>query len=195
MSKLPPVVETRLRELPRGLRDHVERAREVGQELALRHNVDANLVDLGIAAHDLARALKGDLLLDEATRHGLTLHPVEHYNPMLLHGPVAASWLDDDGGVTDPQVIESVRWHTTGRVGMSQIEKTVFLADKLDPQKIGRYPYLDKVRELSRESMDQALLEFVNQGLEYYLRNDYLIHPGTLELRNELMVTLGEQRH
>ena len=41
MSKLPPVVETRLKELPQGLRDHVERAREVGHELALRHGVDA----------------------------------------------------------------------------------------------------------------------------------------------------------
>ncbi|MCH8063913.1 MAG: HD domain-containing protein, partial [Chloroflexi bacterium] len=123
MAELPPAIEGRLRELPQGLRDHIERSRDVGRELAERFGVDAAKVDLAVAAHDLARAMRPDGLLSEAGRLGLDVHPVEERHPVLLHGAVAAHWLAHEIGLTDPDVLEAVRWHTTGRRGMGEIAK------------------------------------------------------------------------
>ena len=190
MGELPDAIEARLRRLPSGLRDHTERAREVARDLAERHGVDPDLADLGVAAHDLARALKSDALLQEARRHRLRLHPVERHNPILAHGAVAARWLEREDGITDRRVLEAVRCHTTGRRGMGPVAKVVFLADKLDPQKVSRFPYLDEIRSLARQSLDLALLEFLNRGLEWFLRNGELIHPASLELRNELILAV-----
>ena len=187
MRDLPDSLEARLQQLPSGLRDHIERAREVGRELAEFHPVDAETVDLGIAAHDLARALKGDALLEQARRYHLNPHRVERRNPILLHGPVAALWLEHEDGIVDRRILEAVRWHTTGTEGMGIPAKVVFLADKLDPQKVSQYPYLEAIRSLAERSLDEALLAFLNQQLSYLLDRDYLIHPSSLELRNELI--------
>ena len=92
-TRLPRCVSSRLDSLPTALREHVERVRDIGRRLALHHGVDAELVDLGIAAHDLARALDGAELKKRAEAIGLAPSAVERRLPVLLHGPLAAAEL------------------------------------------------------------------------------------------------------
>ena len=190
MTAVPPTIEARLQELPKGLREHVARTREQARDLARLHGADAARVDLAVAAHDLARGLKGDALLKQARRYRLRIHPVQRQTPTLLHGPVAAAWVEREAGVTDGEVLEAVRWHTTGKKGMGPVAKVVFLADKLDPWKVKREPYLEKVRILSEQSVDRAILEYLDRELEHLIRQGRLIHPASVELRNELIVVL-----
>ena len=190
MKKLPPEIDSRLRPLPKGLRDHVDRVRRVGAELAQRHGVDMDLVDQGTAAHDLARALKGEVLLEQARHYGLKVSSVERRIPILLHGLLAALWLEHEGGVADQRLLDAVRWHTTGNTGMGDVAKVVFLADKLDPQKVERYPRLGSISDTARESLDRALLEYLNQELDYLFGEGQLVHPASVELRNELILAL-----
>ncbi len=192
MTDLPDAIDARLKILPSGLRDHIERSREVSQELAIRHNVDARLADMGTAAHDLARALNRRELLSEAESLGLSLGLVEEREPILLHGPIAARWLHDDSGELDEVVLESVAWHTTGRPGMSEVAKVVFLADKLDPRKVERFPYLHRVGDLSKRSLDLAILEYLDKTIEYFLASGNLVHPIAIEFRNELLIRTSE---
>ncbi len=192
VTGLPDTIEARLRSLPAGLRDHIERSRVVSQELAIRHNVDAWTADIGVAAHDLARALDRRKLLSEAENLGLHIGFVERHEPILLHGPVAARWLMDADGVLDEVVLESVAWHTTGRPGMSEVAKVVFLADKLDPRKVARFPYLERVADKSKHSLDLAILEYLDKTIEYFLGNDNLVHPVSIEFRNELLIRTRE---
>ena len=192
MAELPDAIDARLRTLPTGLRDHIERSREVSQELAIRHGVDARLADMGTAAHDLARALGRRRLLSEARSLGLDVGMVERREPILLHGPIAARWLVEEDGGLDKVALESVEWHTTGRAGMSEVAKTVFLADKLDPRKVARFPYLERVSELSKRSLDLAILEYLDRTIEYFLGNGGLVHPASIEFRNELLIRTSE---
>ena len=189
MTDVPPEVEDRMRRLPRGLRDHVERTRDLARELARIHGVDEGPVDVGAAAHDLARALGGGELLAEAKRLGLDVGFMEERVPILLHGPVAATWIAGPDGVDDPRVIEAVRWHTTGRRGFGPVEKLVFLADKLDPDKVSRNPRLRDLPALARESLDAAIVAFLDQSIAGLLRQGGLIHPESVEFRNELIVS------
>ena len=190
MTDLPPAVEDRLQRLPRGLRDHVERTRDLARELARIHGVDEGPVDVGAAAHDLARALRGEALLAEARRTGLHVGFVEERVPILLHGPVAATWIAGPDGVDDPRVIEAVRWHSTGRRGFGPVEKVIFLADKLDPDKVSRNPRLRDLPALARESLDAAIVGFLDQSIADLLRQGGLIHPASIEFRNELVTGL-----
>ena len=192
VTELPTAIEARLRALPQGLRDHVQRARRVAGELARRHGVDEARADLGAAGHDIARAVKGEVLLEEAKRYGIRVHPVERHSPILLHGRIAALWLEREDGVTDTEVLQAVRWHTTGRKDMGQVAKVVFLADKLDPHKVERYAHLAEVEALAHKSLDRAILEYVNSEMDYLLRRGYPIHPATLGLRNQLLMGLVE---
>ncbi len=185
--RLPRCVSSRLDALPAGLRDHVERVRDIGRRLALHHGLDAELVDLGLAAHDLARALDGAELIERAEAIGIAPSAVERRLPVLLHGPLAAAELENDG-LGDTQVLESVRWHTTGHRGMGDVAKVVFLADKLDPQKARRYPYLGEIDRLAQNSLDSAISRFLELSTTDYLRQGRLIHPESIEFRNELLL-------
>ena len=188
MTVLPEAVEDRLSELPPGLKEHIECVRDIARGLASLHDVDVDRVDLAAAAHDLARALGNDALLESARGYGIELSPVALGKPVLLHGPVAAKWLDGPGGIVDTEVLEAVRCHTSGRAGMGRIAKLVFLADKLDPSKLKRYPFQDEVASLAREDLDHALLRFLDLELVDFLERGYLVEPSTIELRNELML-------
>ena len=188
MSDLPDAIESRLIELPAGLRDHVERSRVVGQEIATRHGIDARLVDTGIAAHDLARAVRRPVLLSEAERLGLEIDFVERHQPLLLHGPVAAAWLSEDEDYGVGVVLESVQFHTTGHPGMGEVGKVVFLADKLDPWKVERAPFLNRVEELSRTDLDAAILHYLDKTIERLVMDGQLVHPTAVEYRNDLLL-------
>ncbi len=186
-TRLPPAVQSALDVLPSGLREHIQRVRVVARQLAQRHGVDAALADLGAAAHDLGRAMKGDVLLARAREYGLPVHLVEERKPLLLHGPVIAAWLERLPDAVAPEVIEAVRWHTTGHRGMGRVARVVFLADKLDPEKVREWPELERVRGLAQEDLDRALLAFLDLELAYFLRQGYLVHPESVELRNTLL--------
>lgn len=191
MRRLPDAVEDSLKGLPDGLIEHIECVREIARELASIHSIDGAQVDLAAAAHDLARALDDDTLLESAREYGIEPSPVHRGKPLLLHGPVAAEWLEREAGIEDAQVLEAVRWHTTGRAGMDPVARVVFLADKLDPSKAGRYPFQDDIGALARKDLDRALLRFLDMELGRFVAQGYLIDPSSVELRNELVLALG----
>ncbi len=174
--------------LPRELREHVQRVRGIAVALALRHGLDPQKADLAAAAHDLARAVNTRELLKQTRLAVLPMHPVEKALPVLLHGPLAAHWLRHQYGVADSEVLDAVQWHSTARQGLSPLAKLTFLADKLDPLKVTRYPFLDAIRELAQEDLDEALLEFLTQELQRLLQGGHLVHPASVEARNELLM-------
>ena len=74
---LPPTLQARLDGLPRGLALHVDRVRGIARELATAHAIDPDLADLTAAAHDVARHIAGDRLIEEADRLGIAINAVE----------------------------------------------------------------------------------------------------------------------
>ena len=131
-------------------------------------------------------------LLKEAARLDIPIGSIERRVPIMLHGPVAASWLERDGEISNSKVIESVRFHTTGTAKMSRVSKVVFLADKLEPYKVKRRPDLAEVLQLAHIDIDLALLEFLNRHIIRRLERGDLVHPATLKLRNKLKMKLPD---
>jgi len=169
------------------LREHVLRVREVALVLAGRYRVDREKVWLAASAHDIAREMDGAGLLVKARELGISLGPLEEAAPVFLHGPIAAELLRRQG-VTDTEVYQAIYWHSTARTGMTVVEKVLFLADKLDPEKIARYPYLPLIKALAGEDLDRAILEFLNRDLAQRMCQGDPIHPASLEARNELLL-------
>ena len=192
MISLPPRVAKRTAALPKGLADHLLRTRRLARELAERHGVNPDSCELGAACHDLARHMRPKALLKEAERLDIPIGPIEQRVPIMLHGLVAARWLERDGEIFNSKVIESVRCHTTGKAKMSKVSKVVFLADKLEPYKVMRRPDLAEVLQLTYVDIDMALLEFLNRNIIRRVERGDLVHPATLKLRNKLKMKLPE---
>ena len=169
------------------MRQHIHRVEEISGELAQVHHVSEARVRLCAQAHDLCRAMKGKELLSRAWELGIPVNPVEERLPVLLHGPVAAELLRREG-LDDDGVYQGVYYHSTACPGLEPVAKVVFLGDKLDPQKANRYPYLPQLRATALESLDEAMLEFLTREMVSLLNSGQLVHPASIEARNELLM-------
>lgn len=105
---------------------------------------------------------------------------------MLLHGPVAARFLEELG-VADGDVVEAVAWHTTGRAGMSALEKVLFISDKTEPGKAREAPELRLAWKQAAKDLDRALLSVLEWQISSVREAGQLLHPATLEARDYLL--------
>ncbi len=114
---------------------HVTQVRAAGRRLARRLGLALPPVDLACLAHDLAAVVPRSALLQAAADWAVTLSEGDRAIPAVIHGPLAAAVLEQRLGVTDGDVLNAVRYHTTLRAGAAPLEQLVFIADKiaLDP--------------------------------------------------------------
>jgi predicted HD superfamily hydrolase involved in NAD metabolism len=187
LDNLPALIQDELVKLPEGLLSHIDRARSVGKEISTMHGIDFHNVDLAIAAHDLAKHLTEIELINECKKMCVDMNCDYLLVPKLLHGPVAASWLKNKFDVLDESIIEAVRYHTTGYPGMGTVSKVVFLADKLDGEKIKRNPELEKVLSLSVSDLDAAVLAYMDMLIKSLIEQNFIIHPYSIACRNHLL--------
>jgi predicted HD superfamily hydrolase involved in NAD metabolism len=174
--------------LPQGLADHIERVAAEADRLAAGFKeLDREQVELAAWGHDIARALSLRELLARARRLGLEVGPVEQEAPILLHGPVGAEILRQEHGIDDPQVLAAARFHSTGRAGMSLLEKVIFVADKIEPDKVRARPALARVRALAERDLDAAIVEYLDQMLAVAREEAWPLHPQAVAARNELL--------
>ncbi|PKB83952.1 MAG: hypothetical protein BZY88_01185 [SAR202 cluster bacterium Io17-Chloro-G9] len=183
---LETLIQRRVDALPTGLQQHIYRVKDIAAELAGCHGVDPPQAALAMLAHDVSRAMPGKRLLDHATKMALPVTFLERSLPILLHGPVGAKILRQEDGLADESIYQAVYWHTTAHPSLDQLGKVVFLADKLDPQKIAYYPYLPWLKELAFQSLDQGILEFATQEIIARTERGELVHPVVVETRNAL---------
>jgi predicted HD superfamily hydrolase involved in NAD metabolism len=178
--------------LPKGLREHVLRVEVEGDRLAKRYGVDPERLRLAVLGHDLVRHKSEPDLLSLADAYGVETDSVERAAPVLVHGPVAARMLVRDYEYRDAEALAGIDCHTTARTGMSMLEKVLFIADKIEPGKLGRSPAWREVADLAPRDVDAAMLRFLDLRIEEAVAERLPLHARMLEARNELVLASGE---
>ena len=83
----------------------------------------------------------------------------------LEHGPIAAQKIQEDFGVTDPEIIEAIEYHTTGKPGMCDLTKVMKLADMTEPSR--HYPGVEEIRAAVTDDLDESLLMLMTETRKY----------------------------
>lgn len=137
--------------------------------------------------HDYGKRYSRQELIKKAEEMNLRLDRVTREESRLLHAPVGAALLKSEGKVKDPEILRAVYYHTTGRKGMTGLEKVIYLADYIEE---GRdFAEADKIRKLAWSDPEQAMLEAVEFAIESVLQRGLLLHPRSVAFRNSLLVT------
>lgn len=173
-------------ELPPGLLAHIDRVVEIAAALAETHRLDVERTLLAAQGHDLCRARPPDALLADAEARGLEIDPVERGEPVLLHGPLGALELAERFELSDERVLLAVRWHTSGHPDYDAEAWAMFVADKIDPHKIERWPELREVAAVADRSLEAAALAYLDLSLARGERERWEVHPMTLRAREAL---------
>lgn len=155
---------------------HSLRVEKGAIELAKLHGADEAKAGLAGLLHDIMKETRHSE--KERMKYGLG-SPTSR----TVHGPFGAWWLYENGYVDDEDVLNAIRYHTTGREAMSELEKIVYLADVTEP---GRKMDID-VRHawsLAENDLDEAMLYVLSNSLPKILDKHRAIDPRTVEAYN-----------
>jgi predicted HD superfamily hydrolase involved in NAD metabolism len=155
--------------------------------LAGRYGADPVKADLAALLHDLAKFWP--IERQEAVMREQGLNPeLLEYDKQLLHAEVAAFVAEREYGVDDPEVLDAVRYHTSGRVGMTLLDKIVCLADYIEPGR--NFPGVDHIRALAEQNLEQALVAGFDSTISFLIEKQKIIFPLTVLARNDLISKL-----
>lgn len=158
---------------------------ETAAALSLRYGADRQKACLAGLLHDYARGYTREQMLEKARSANLILDPLTLSETRLLHAPVGAALLRMELGIDDPEIISAVTYHTTGRRKMSLLEKVVYLADFIEPNR--DFPGIGLLRKLAHENLDAALLSAVDLTIKSVLERGLPLHPRSVRFRNSLL--------
>lgn len=146
--------------------------------LAMRYNCNIKNAQMAGLLHDCAKCLSDEKRLSICEKHNISITELERRNPFLLHAKVGSFLAMEEYKITDSDIIHAILNHTTGRPGMSLLEKIIFVADYIEPGRKSA-PDLKEVRRLAFEDLDAALLKILGDTLEYLQSSDGEIDPMT----------------
>lgn len=158
---------------------------KAAKELARKYGVNMEQAKIAALVHDCAKMLDQQELLRKAEEYQIALDEIYRLQPDLLHGVIGSMVANRDFGIEDQDVLNAVAFHTTGRAQMSRLEKIIYLADYIEEGRV--FPGVDRLRELSNKNLDQALLLALNNSIRYIIEKQQLIHPNTIEARNDIL--------
>lgn len=146
--------------------------------LAMCHGVSLKNAELAGLLHDCAKCLTDEKRLSICEKHNISINDIERRNPFLLHAKVGSYLAMEEYHVYDLDIINAILNHTTGRPGMSQLEKIVFVADYIEPNRKNA-PNLTEIRKLAFEDLDQAMVRILRDTLLYLESTEGEIDPMT----------------
>lgn len=165
---------------------HTLGVRDCAIELAEKYGEDADKAETAALIHDCCKELPGNALLEKAAEYKLTLNDVFQSQPGLLHGPVGASFAQDKFGIDDEDILNAVRYHSTARPDMSMLEKIIYVADYIEPNR-KKHSWLPAIRSLAFKNIDEAIVYGVNISVSYLIEQNKLINPLSIDARNYIL--------
>ncbi|MCR4672849.1 MAG: bis(5'-nucleosyl)-tetraphosphatase (symmetrical) YqeK [Lachnospiraceae bacterium] len=148
--------------------------------LAMRYGAATEKALIAGILHDCAKAFRGNDIIRRCDECGISLTDTERSNTALIHAKLGAYMAEHNYGVQDEEIISAIRWHTTGRPGMTLLEKIVFTADYIEPHR-DRADNLPEIREMAFNDLDRAVAVILEQTLEFLKGCGNEIDPGTQE--------------
>lgn len=159
---------------------------ECAKELANKFNLNSEKAYLAGLLHDCAKCFANEKLLDIIHQH-LNVEECEMLNYKTLHAPVSAYIAEKEFQVNDKEILSAIRWHTLGKLDMTDFEKIVFLADKIEPNTRDK-EYSDKIKTLLDEpnGINKALLKCYKETIKSLVKRDLKICLLTIDIYNKL---------
>ncbi len=159
---------------------------ECAKELAKKYNLNEEKAYIAGLLHDCAKCFPKEKMLEIIEEH-VEADKCELANYKTLHAPVSFYIARTEFLVEDEEILSSIRWHTIGQLNMTEFEKIIFIADKIESrtrEKEYSQPIID---ELNKDNgLNRAMLQCYKQTIKSLVDRDLVICPLTIDIYNKL---------
>lgn len=161
---------------------HTLRVKDTCVKLAKYYSVDINKAAVAGFLHDCAKIRDINLLKQEAKKFGLKMNLEFERAPQIIHSYLGAIFAEKFYNIKDEDILNAIKFHTTGRENMSDLEKITFLADSIEPMR--NFDGVVELRKLSKKDLNQAMYFSLNNTLKMLIEKNSYIVIETVLARN-----------
>ena len=135
--------------------------------LAMAYRLDVDRAMLAGLLHDCAKCFSDEEKLELCREGNVELSKWEIENPALIHAKLGVYIARRDYGVEDKEILDAIRTHTTGEPEMSMLQRIIFTADLIEPNRDDIIPEMADFRELAFKNIDEAIYRITKNQLEF----------------------------
>jgi len=170
---------------------HILGVAEMSEKLAEFYGESTYKARIAAYIHDVAKYLPQDVVVRIIKEKGYELSSEDLLMPELLHGLAGAIIGCDKMGIEDEEILNAARYHTTGRVDMTLLEKIIFLADYIEP---GRsFPGVEELREMAFLNLDKGILLAFDSTIKHVVNEGKFLHTDTIISRNYILQSMKQR--
>lgn len=164
---------------------------DTSKELALIYGCDPEKAYTVGLIHDCCKDEAPGLQLSYMLGNSLEMTELEINEPKLYHAMCGSVYARKEFGITDEDMLNAIRYHTTGRKNMSLLEKVVFIADFISAER--DYNGVDVMREKAKRSLEEAIVEGLGFTIKDLIERERIIHPDTVDAYNDAMYSIQKR--
>ena len=163
---------------------------KAGIQLAEKYGGDVEKIKVAGVLHDITKEMPYDEQLKIIQSGGIILDSVQQFSPKTWHAISGSAFVKKELNIMDTDILNAIRYHTSGRAGMNLLEKIIFVADFIGEER--DYKGVEIMRAKAKRSLEEAMLYGVSFSIQDLTQRQCAIDRNTLELYNELIIE-GEE--
>ena len=168
---------------------HVIGVMAAATELAQKFRVPVEKAKVAAILHDVAKFSDRDWMKSIIVSENMDPLLLE-YHAELWHAPVGAYVARKEFGVQDEEILNAIRYHTTGRAGMSDLEKVIYIADLVEPNR--KFNGVDELRQLKEQGLDVMMEACVKHSIEFLVSKNQPVYPDSLKCHEYFVQQKGK---
>lgn len=154
--------------------------------LAKKYSADEDKAYIAGLLHDITKNENDENQLKIIENSGIILSRTELCNKKLLHQISGAAYVKEQLSIDDEEILGAIRYHTTGKAGMTLLEKIIYIADYISAER--DYKDVDIMRSLAEQSLEKAALYSLKYSIRNLIDKSFIVHEDSLSFYNELIM-------
>ncbi len=142
---------------------HVKNVVEAADKLARHYGLSAEKARMAAWMHDIVKESSREELLQLLEQDAIMAGATAQRPLPVWHGPCAAIYAKHSLGIYDEEVLSAIACHTTGKQGMSLLDKVIFMADIISEERT--FPGVGKLRKLAYRDLDAAVVAAMEENI------------------------------
>lgn len=155
---------------------------ETAKKLARLNGISEEKAEIAGLAHDIAKNISKDRMKEIIKENNIILSDLEKVSKNLWHSIIAPVEAKNKFKIKDEEILDSIRWHTTGKENMSILTKIIYITDMIEPGR--NFEGVEELRKITFENLDKGVFCGLTSTIRVLLLQNLLIDENTIRARN-----------
>ncbi len=155
---------------------------ETAKKLAKLNGISEEKAEIAGLAHDIAKNISKEEMKEIIKENNIVLSKIEEVSANLWHSIIAPIEAKSKFKIEDEEILDSIRWHTTGKENMPILTKVIYIADMIEPNR--NFEGVDELRKVTFENLDRGVFSGLTSSIKVLLTQNLLIDENTMRARN-----------